>query len=211
MRKILDVNIGDVFGDYQCIDIYKEKGKSDKYEMRCLKCGRTKFMLSSTIRNEKGITHKSCGKGLRIKNKYFYSRWKAMRTRTTNPKYEHFECYGGRNISSDEFVNFIDFYDAMYDSFVEKANEIGEENTSLDRINPNGDYTRKNCRWIHKNEQQKNTRKSIKFIAVYPDGNEEMCDSISEFANKNSLDYESIRCCLNGKYKQHKKFKFIKL
>ena len=44
------------------------------YIMKCNKCGRTKEMLSSTIRRKSGTTHKSCGKNLKTKDPIFYQR-----------------------------------------------------------------------------------------------------------------------------------------
>jgi hypothetical protein len=140
-----------MFGDLKCIGIAKKKkGESYRYVMECQICGRTKEMLSSTIRLEHGITHKACGKGLKTKDEIFYSRWQAMRTRTTNTNYEHADAYSGRNIKSDEFKHFIDFYDKMYDSWLEISSIYGKENTLLERIDYNGDYSTENCTWIYK-------------------------------------------------------------
>ena len=84
--------MGDIYGDLKCISIYPPNTKSDNkstlYEMECLKCHRRKLMLGSTIRLEHGITHKACGKGLKLKDPIFYDRWQAMRTRTNNPNYK---------------------------------------------------------------------------------------------------------------------------
>jgi hypothetical protein len=151
VKKILDIKVGDMFGDLKCIGIAKKKkGESYRYVMECQICGRTKEMLSSTIRLEHGITHKACGKGLKTKDEIFYSRWQAMRTRTTNTNYEHADAYSGRNIKSDEFKHFIDFYDKMYDSWLEISSIYGKENTLLERIDYNGDYSTENCTWIYK-------------------------------------------------------------
>ena len=89
MKNILSIEIGDVFGDMKCVDILKYNHNRIFYVMECTKCYRKKNMLSSTIRLQKGIYHKSCGRNLKTKDEIFYSRWCAMRTRTTNQKYEH--------------------------------------------------------------------------------------------------------------------------
>lgn len=217
MKKILDINIGDCFGDFKCIDIIHKKEKSGYtntyYKMKCKICGRTKEMLSSTIRLKHGIMHKSCGKGLKTIDKIFYSRWEAMRTRTINPNYEHSNCYQQRGINSDEFKYFIDFYDAMYDSFIVCANKIGKENTSLERIDVNKNYTKQNCIWIDKHDQPKNTRRTIKFIAIFPDGHEEIHTNPHDFAKKYNLDYETIIDVMNPNRstKQHKHYKFKRI
>lgn len=215
MKKLLEINIGDIFGDLQCVDILIKQlpngSNSTYYKMRCLKCGREKDMLSSTIRLEKGITHRACGKGLKTLDPIFYNRWQGMRTRTTNPNYEHANCYSGRGIDSEEFKYFIDFYDAMYESFIEKANEIGKNNTSLERINFNKGYTKENCTWIHKNEQQGNTRTVVHFIAIFPDGHSEIHKNVNKFANEHGLDANTILDAMNGRISQHRGYKFIRL
>lgn len=212
--KLLDINIGDEFGDLRCINIIiNENTGYTNYIMQCTKCGRTKSMLSSTIRLKRGITHKACGRGIKTKDPIFYDRWEAMRTRTTNPNYEHANCYIERGINSDEFENFIDFYDSMYSSFIEKSNEIGKNNTSLERIDPNGNYTKENCIWIHKNEQQGNQRKTVKFIVTFPDGHEEEHKNVLKFAKENNLDANTILDVMNPKKgtTKHKGYKFKRL
>ena len=207
--KLLEINIGDIFGDLKCIDYhYSKKDRQTVYVMKCMKCGREKTMKSSTIRIAHGIKHSACGKGLKTKNKTFYDRWQAMRSRTTNPKTDHYKDYGGRGINSDEFEYFIDFYDAMFDSFIEKAKEIGESNTSLERIDVDGNYTKENCIWIDKHDQPKNQRKTIRFIVTYPDGHEEYHENVLAFAREHGLDDQSIYDCVHGKYSQHKGYKF---
>lgn len=176
--------------------------------MKCLKCGREKIMKTSTIRRKSGITHKACGRGLKTINKTFYDRWQGMRLRTNNPSYQHYKDYGGRGINSDEFENFIDFYDTMYESFCEKAKEIGESNVSLERLDVDGNYCKDNCVWIDKHDQPKNQRRTVKFIAVFPDGHQEICKNVQDFARKYNLDDQSIYDCIYGKFKQHYGYQF---
>ena len=207
--SLLHINIGDIFGDLKCVDIfYSQKYRQDVYKMKCLKCNREKDMLGSTIRLEKGITHSACGQGLKTKDLTFYNRWQAMKTRTNNPNYPHYKDYGGRGINSDQFKYFVDFYDLMYDSFLECADRIGKENTSLERIDVNGNYCVENCMWIDKKDQPKNQRKTINFIATFPDGHTEICRNVMGFAKEHDLDSSSIYDCLSGKYRQHKNYKF---
>lgn len=215
---LLNINIGDEFGDLKCIAIIPKK-EHTFYRMKCKICGREKDMLSATIAYKHGITHKACGKGLKTKDKIFYERWQSMRQRTTNPNLEHADCYINRGINSDEFENFIDFYDKKYESFLEKAKEIGKKNTSLERIDPNLDYTSENTMWIHKNQQQQNCRKTIDFAVEYPDGNIEIHRCLGKFIteynnnpeHKIKLDYETALDCMNNKITNHRGLKFIRL
>jgi len=215
VKKLLDIFIGDVFGDLKCISYHLRKNKngshSTVYTMKCNICGREKDMLSSTIRLGHGITHKACGKGIKTLDPIFYSRWQAMRTRTTNENYEHADCYSKKGIDSDEFKYFIDFYDKMYPSYLEMASIIGKENTSLERIDNSKGYSVENCKWIHKHDQPKNTSRTVVFKVIYPDGHEEIHSNAREFAILHNLNSETIIDCLNGKTKTHRGHMFLRL
>lgn len=183
-------SIGDETGDLKCIGKVFNNGHF-WFVMRCKKCGRLKNMLGSTLSYGHGITHKSCGKGIKLKNRIFYSRWQDMRARTTNPNNEHYDVYGGRGISSESYKYFIDFYDDWYETFCKKAKEIGANNVSIDRIDYNGDYVKENIRWIDKHEQPKNTSKCIKFEVTYPNGHKEVCSSSRDWSIKHGF-YDSF-------------------
>lgn len=205
---ILEINVGDTFGDLECIEIVNQTGWR-KFLMKCKICGREKCMDSSTIRNKCGIYHKACGKGIKTVDDVFYTRWRVMRERTCNPRYEHYDRYGGRGISSEEFSLFIDFYDAMYDSFCEAAERIGDKhNVSLERIDFNWDYTKENCMWVDVHEQPGNTCKTVDFMVTFPDGHTEQHRNITKFCREHGLDSSSAFSCISGEYTQHKGYKF---
>lgn len=215
MKEIQKLNPGDIVDDLQCIGKVKDKKVKNlyRYKMKCIICGREKDMLSSTIRKHFGTSHKSCGRGLKTKDRVFYSRWENMRTRTTNELYHAAEHYTGKGIDSEEFAYFIDFYDAMYDSYKKLANEIGAENTSLERLDNNKGYTKENCIWIHKKDQPKNTSKIVSFLVIFPDGRVEEHKNVREFALNYNLDANTILDCMNPKRgtTQHKGYKFKRL
>lgn len=81
-----------------------------------------------------------------------YRTWHGMKQRCLNPRAKKFDLYGGRGISVcqrwlDGFENFL--------------TDMGRKPSpahSLDRINGNGDYTPKNCRWATPSEQNNNRR-----------------------------------------------------
>lgn len=178
------INIGDIYDDYECIDIIQETEgqKRKKYIMKCQKCGKIKSMLGSTVGTHKGTKHKSCGKGLGITyDKYFYERWQSMRTRTS-PKFWNRKNYYDRGINSDAFESFIDFYNAMYDSWKAHVAIYGEHNTSLERIDVDKSYSPENCCWICLDEQKGNLQKTNYFtVQDLETGEIEYC--------KNALQY----------------------
>jgi len=73
-----------------------------------------------------------------------------MKTRCTNEKDNNFNFYGGKGIKICErwwlFENFLE--------------DMGERppGKTLDRINPDGNYTPENCRWATPKEQTKNRK-----------------------------------------------------
>lgn len=79
-----------------------------------------------------------------------YITWQGMKDRCTNPNSKKYKFYGGMGVKFDaKWMAFEGFLEDM---------GIRPENTTLDRINPFGDYTKENCRWADKETQQRNTR-----------------------------------------------------
>jgi hypothetical protein len=79
-----------------------------------------------------------------------YISWVNMRGRCTNPNLEHAAHYVGRGITvCERWNNFENFYADM------GSRPVGH---SLDRIDVNGNYEPKNCRWASKIVQIRNMR-----------------------------------------------------
>ena len=121
-----------------------------------------------------------------------------------------FKRYGGRGISSDSWKYFIDFYDDMYESYLEHVSQYGEKETTLERINNNDDYRKDNCRWATLSEQQSNTRRNKWFKAISPNGEIHFAKNQHEFAREHNLNKSCINSCLNKirNQKTHKGWKF---
>lgn len=94
------------------------------------------------------------GKGTRLHNI-----WCGMKERCFNPNFERFHRYGGRGITvCDEWkTSFITFRDwALSNGY--------RDDLTLDRINNDGNYEPRNCRWATAKEQFKNQNVSKEFL-----------------------------------------------
>lgn len=84
-----------------------------------------------------------------------YRIWKNMCGRCNDPNKDHYSDYGGRGISvSPEWLDFKCFQSWALGSGYKEC-------LTLDRINVNGNYEPKNCRWQTQKQQCNNKRNNI--------------------------------------------------
>ncbi len=78
-----------------------------------------------------------------------YRIWKAMKSRCYAPKSTkgNYKKYG---------INVCDRWMHSFDNFMEDMGQMPSDEYSIDRIDPHGDYTPDNCRWIPMRDQPKN-------------------------------------------------------
>jgi hypothetical protein len=144
--------------------VEQDKNRHAKWYCRC-DCGGTKVVRANCLVS--GNT-RSCGclaKEQWMKrffrhghtmgfNRPTFSTWKSMMNRCNDPKAPSFSNYGGRGIKvcerwSDGRFGFLNFLNDM---------GLRPQDTSLDRIDVNGNYELGNCRWATKKEQSNNRR-----------------------------------------------------
>lgn len=100
-----------------------------------------------------------------------YSSWVNMWTRCTNRNSDDYLRYGGRGITvCDRWKSFENF-----------AMDMGERppNTTLNRIDNNGNYTPENCEWAN-TEIQNNNRRSTRLI-TFQDKTQSITQWMKEF------------------------------
>lgn len=211
--KHAPINIGDKYGDMEIVsEVGFTSSKNRIYECKCLFCGKIKNIQSQNIYNGVGLTHKSsCNRenqnGLTQKHKRLYSIWKGMKYRVENENSLEYHRYGGRGILI-EFKNFKDFVYCMSKSYYEHVEIHGETDTTIDRIDNDGNYSSSNCKWSTKKEQAANMSTNKKFKAISPDGKEFISSNQAEFAREHGLTATNITNCLQNKIPHHKQWKF---
>ena len=127
-------------------------------------CGQTKVIGGGALRS--GST-KSCGcwrrdriaqantkhgSAKRGQKTRTFRTWMSMIERCTTPTHHAYKNYGGRGITvSDRWMSYPNF-----------LADMGErpKGKSIDRINNDGNYEMKNCRWATRKQQANNTRRT---------------------------------------------------
>lgn len=140
-----------------------------------------------------------------------YKTWVKIKQRCLNPNNSRFKDYGGRGIKvCDHWMKFENFYKNMGDK---------PEGKSIDRINNDGDYEPKNCKWSTAKQQAENRRPKSsgpaeqKWFRAWKENvpYQLFSNNQTAFARKWGLCRRSIGRCLAGQFKQTKGWSFALL
>ena len=201
------LEIGKIYDDMICEKMFNYNdpknpyyGKSNSYLMRCTICGRTKIKLRYVVLRHEGTFHRDCGHFEKQKDIIFYKRWRSMRDRTTNKNKPEAHRYVNRNINSDVWKNFIDFYDDMYDSWCKVKEYIPVKYITVERIENDKSYCKENCKWVHYKDQYKNkSLNNLLCITNIKTGEKEYIQCAKQWCERNNLYPRLAECALRTK------------
>lgn len=224
-KEAFDIKLRDLagqkFGMLTVIKMHENKKHSVYWTCVC-DCGKEVIRERRTITNTRSKVV-SCGCHARELNREkgtihgmgrtrFYRIYKAMKTRVLNPNTLYYHNYGGRgiDISGSWKDDFLNFKNDMYTSYLEHAEKHGEKNTTLERIDVEGNYEKSNCKWATHKEQSRNMRKNQRTIKAtdLQTGEVHIQKGHSALSEILGIDRRKITVVLNGHQKQAAGFSF---
>ena len=146
--------VGKQYGRLKVLEKLSERDYRGKTQYKCLCiCGDFKVTTTNQLTDiNKGL--KTCGKcEWHIRHKEAYISWSGMKQRCDDKNCKDYPYYGGRGIKYDpRWSDFVEFFLDMGDP----PKDFYGERKSIDRSDVNLNYTKDNCKWSDRHEQQMN-------------------------------------------------------
>jgi hypothetical protein len=74
----------------------------------------------------------------------------------------------------------------MHHSYTIHSEKFGERNTTIERVNVFGGYSKENCRWATRKEQQRNKRNTVYFV------HEDKNKTLAELSENSQIKYTTL-------------------
>ncbi len=131
----------------------KDKSKKDWYYSSCNSCYRKKYWI---IKKTISSTWMEC-------KTRFYRCWNSAKQRCNNKNDYAYKNYWYRWIKCN-WETYSSFKSDMYESYLIHSNQYWENNTTIERIDVNGNYCKENCKWATYKEQWRNKRTTKRYL-----------------------------------------------
>lgn len=102
------------------------------------------------LNNQDKVKHRMC-------STRFYQIYTSLKKRCENTNCKSYKNYGGRGIRC-EWKSFLEFRDDMFQSYLQHCKLFGEKQTTIERMDNDGNYCPSNCKWATIKEQGLNKR-----------------------------------------------------
>lgn len=190
MPKFIDIT-GKKYGRLTVLERDFSKGKKRTYWKCQCECGNQTIVDGVKLKN--GST-KSCGclndenrkKHIELftkhnmRNSPLYDVWCGLRSRCERESNSSYKYYGAKGIKVCDDWKGANGFQKFYEWSLNNGYGIG---LTIDRINVNGDYEPKNCRWVSM-KTQSNNRTNNRYITYYG-----QTRTLTEWCEKFDLNY----------------------